>query len=459
MAPMRWLSRPTPSRRRSLLVPMVLAVLLVLAPTIARAAEDGHADPSATVVLRLALILLAAKLGSDLAVRLGQPAVLGELTMGVILGNAGALGLHFFEPFKTDPAIDLFARLGVLLLLFEVGLESTVGQMLKVGLSSFLVAILGVIAPFALGWGVGIVLLPSSGVYVHAFLGATLSATSVGITARVLQDLGKSQTKEARIILGAAVIDDVLGLVILAVVTGMIGAADRGGTLSYGTVAFILVKALVFLVASLAIGVRFSPYFFRLAAKLQARGVLLAVGLAFCFLLAWLANAIGLAPIVGAFAAGLILEDVHYKQFTDRGEHGLEELIAPISSFLAPVFFVVMGLRTELAVFADLHVLGLAAALTAAAVVGKQVCSLGVIGKGVDRLSVGLGMIPRGEVGLIFANIGATLTIGGQPVVSREEFSAVVVMVIVTTMLTPPALKWSLGRKRAATPADASSPD
>jgi Kef-type K+ transport system membrane component KefB len=457
-ARMRWTSRPAPSMRRSPLFPILLTLLLVLAPAVARAAEGGHADPLAPVVLRLALILLAAKLGSDLAVRLGQPAVLGELTMGVILGNTGALGVHFFEPFKTDPAIDLFARLGVLLLLFEVGLESTVGQMLKVGLSSFLVAILGVIAPFALGWGVGRVLLPGSSVYVHAFLGATLSATSVGITARVLKDLGKSQTKEARIILGAAVIDDVLGLVILAVVTGMIAAADQGGSLSYGTISVIFIKALVFLFASLFLGVRFSPRLFRLAAKLQARGVLLAVGLAFCFLLAWLADVIGLAPIVGAFAAGLILEDVHYKEFTDRGEHGLEELVAPISSFLAPVFFVVMGLRTDLRVFADPRVLGLATALTVAAVLGKQVCSLGVIGKGVDRLSVGLGMIPRGEVGLIFANIGATLTIGGQPVVSREEFSAVVVMVMVTTMLTPPALKWSLGRKRTALPAEAAPP-
>ena len=305
-------------------VPLVLALLLTLAPTVAHAADSAHADPSAAVVLRLALILLAAKLGSDLAVRLGQPAVLGELTMGVILGNSSLIGVHFFEVFKTDPAIDLLARLGVLLLLFEVGLESTVGQMLKVGVSSFLVAILGVIAPFALGWGVGALFLPGSSVYVHAFLGATLSATSVGITARVLKDLGKSQTNEARIILGAAVIDDVLGLTILAVVTGMIAAADRGGALSYGTIALILVKAVVFLVASLAIGVRFSPRLFRVAAKLQARGVLLAVGLAFCFLLAWLANFIGLAPIVGAFAAGLILEDVHYKEFTDRGEHSLE---------------------------------------------------------------------------------------------------------------------------------------
>jgi Kef-type K+ transport system membrane component KefB len=443
---MRATPRPAPFTR-PWIAPIVLTILLVLAPALARAAAGEHADPSASLVLRLALILLAAKLGSDLAVRLGQPAVLGELAMGVLLGNTGALGLHFFEVFKTDPAIDLFARLGVLLLLFEVGLESTVAQMLKVGLSSFLVAVLGVIAPFALGWGVGRLFLPGASVYAHVFLGATLSATSVGITARVLKDLGHSQTKEARIILGAAVIDDVLGLVILAVVTGMIGAADRGGALSYGTVAVLLVKALVFLVASLFLGVRFSPRLFHLAARLQARGVLLALGLAFCFLLAWLANFIGLAPIVGAFAAGLILEDVHYKEFTDRGEHGLEELVAPISAFLAPVFFVVMGLRTDLAVFADPRVLGLAGALTVAAVLGKQVCSLGVLGKDIDRLSVGFGMIPRGEVGLIFANIGATLTIGGEAVISREEFSAVVVMVVVTTLLTPPALKWSLGRR------------
>ena len=170
-------------------------------------------------------------------------------------------------------------------------------------------------------------------------------------------------------------------------------------------------------------------------------------GLAFCFLLSWLASAIGLAPIVGAFAAGLILEEVHYRDFTDRGEHELEELIQPISAFLVPVFFVLMGMRTDLASFAQPGVLGLAAALTVAAIVGKQACSFGVLGKGIDRLSVGIGMIPRGEVGLIFANIGLTLTIGGERIVDAAAYSAVVVMVIVTTMVTPPALKWSLGRK------------
>jgi Kef-type K+ transport system membrane component KefB len=272
----------------------------------------------------------------------------------------------------------------------------------------------------------------------------------------VLQDIGRSQSTEARIILGAAVIDDVLGLVVLAVVTGVIAAADRGESMSYVAIGVILLKALIFLVGALVLGVHLSPRLFHIASRLKARGVLLAVGLSFCFFLAWVASAIGLAPIVGAFAAGLILEAVHFQDFTDRGEHGLEELIAPISSFLAPVFFVLMGMRTDLRAFGDVRVLFLAAALTMVAVIGKLACGVAVP-RGIDRLSIGIGMIPRGEVGLIFANIGAALTIGGEPVVTRQEFSAVVVMVIVTTIVTPPALKWRMGHKDALAPAEPST--
>lgn len=427
-----------------------LAPLALLVASEAFASEPGaaHGGPVASVALSLAVILVAAKLGGDLAVRLGQASVLGELVFGVLLGNLPPTGFSGLEHIKSDVFIDMLAQLGVLILLFEVGLESTVAQMVRVGPSSGAVAFLGVVTPFALGWGVGAWLLPEQGPYVHAFLGAALSATSVGITARVLRDLGRSQSDEARIILGAAVIDDVLGLVILAVVTGVIAAADRGSSLSYAAIAAMVGKAAGFLVGSLALGVRFSPRLFALAAKLKAHGVLLATGLGFCFLLSWLADAIGLAPIVGAFAAGLILEDLHYRDFVGRGEHGLEQLVQPISSFLVPVFFVLMGMRTDLRSFAEPGVVGLATALTIAACIGKLACSLGVIGRGVDRLSVGLGMIPRGEVGLIFANIGLGLSVGGRSVVDQAAFSAIVVMVIVTTMLTPAALKWSLGRKR-----------
>jgi Kef-type K+ transport system membrane component KefB len=422
-------------------------MLAALAPAVAFASQGGeHGDPVASVVLALSIILVAAKLGGELATRLGQSSVLGELLVGVLLGNLKLFGFARLDHLWIDPAIDMLARLGVLVLLFEVGLESTVGQMLKVGLPSLLVATLGVITPFALGWGVGAWLLPGHSVYAHAFLGATLCATSVGITARVLKDLGRLQTQEARIILGAAVLDDVMGLVVLAVVTGMIGAADRGGSFSFASVAVIVVKATVFLIVSLFLGVRLSPKLFHVASRLHARGVLLALGLALCFLFSWLSSVVGLAPIVGAFAAGLVLEDVHYREFVDRGEHPLEELIRPISGFLAPIFFVLMGVRTDLRSFAGPGVLGLAGALILAAILGKQACSLGVWGRGVDRLTVGLGMIPRGEVGLIFANIGVGLTLGGAPVIDRGTFSAVVVMVIVTTLVTPIALKLSLER-------------
>jgi Kef-type K+ transport system membrane component KefB len=408
----------------------------------------GHADPVAAVVLAIAVLLVAAKVGGELSVRVGQPAVLGELLAGVLLGNLTLVGFRAFEPFKTDVHVDMLARIGVLLLLFEVGLETTVRKMLEVGPSSLLVALLGVVVPFALGWGVGLWLLPEASSYTHAFLAATLTATSVGITARVLRDLGRSQSSEARVILGAAVIDDVLGLVILAVAAGAISATETGGSVSLAQVGVVLGKALGFLIGSIALGVLLIPRIFSAAARLRTRGVLLALGLIFCFTLSWLANAIGLAPIVGAFAAGLVLESAHYTSFVSRGERSLEDLIHPISSFLVPIFFVLMGMRTDLGAFAKPGVLGLAAMLTVAAIVGKQLCSLGVIGRGVDRLSVGIGMVPRGEVGLIFADIGLALSTGGKPILDDATFSAIVVMVILTTMATPPALKWSLGRRR-----------
>ena len=426
-----------------LLRPFLLVVPLVL--------MGAGSDPVTVVLLRLAVVLAAAKLGGELAERVGQPAVLGELLAGVALGNADLLGLTGVEAIASDTAVDLLARLGVLVLLFEVGIEHTVRQMLQVGRTALLVAIVGVAVPFGLGWTAGAVLLPGHSPYVHAFLGATLCATSVGITARVLQDLGAAKSAAARVILGAAVIDDVLGLIVLAVVTGVIAAVAAGTSMGAAAVLAIVAKATVFLVGSLSIGLWVAPRLFRAASFLRTRGAQLATGLVFCFFLAWLSGAVGLAPIVGAFAAGLILEELHFRDFTERGEHGLEELVKPIAGFLSPVFFVLMGMRTDLAAFAESGVLGLAAVLTIVAVLGKQACSLVVPG-GIDRLTVGIGMVPRGEVGLIFANIGLSLTVAGEPVIAAATYSAVVVMVIVTTMITPPALKWSLARLRPAPP-------
>lgn len=420
------------------------AVTLALAPV--AVAASGADAPAAAILAAIAVILAAAKLGGDLATRAGQPAVLGELMAGVVLGNIGLFGITWTESLKTNVTLDTLAQLGVIVLLFEVGLESTVRDMLKVGVTSLLVAILGVATPFALGWGVGAWLLPERSAYVHAFLGATLTATSVGITARVLRDLGKSQSSEARVILGAAVIDDVLGLVILAVVGGVIQAANTGTELSLSASGLIVGKTSLFLFGAIALGLVISPRMFRLASRLRGRDVLLTTALAFCFGLSYLAAAIGLAAIVGAYAAGLILEDVHYRDFTERGEHGLEELLQPIGALLVPVFFVLMGMRVELAAFGRPEILGFAALLTVAAVIGKQTCALGALRGNLDRLSIGLGMVPRGEVGLIFANIGLGLTVHGEPIVDQAIYSAVVIMVILTTMATPPALRWSLAR-------------
>jgi Kef-type K+ transport system membrane component KefB len=308
------------------------------------------------------------------------------------------------------------------------------------------VATLGVVTPLALGWLVGAWLLPDAGPLVHAFLGATLSATSVGITARVLRDLGASGGPEARIILAAAVIDDVLGLLLLGAIGGAIADANAGTAFALTPLLRSAFFSTAFLAVAIVIGTTVAPRLFLALSLMQVRGVLVTMSLSLCFLLAWAATLVGLAPIVGAFAAGLILEDVHFKDFVDRGEYPLEDLLQPIADVLVPIFFVMMGLRTDLRVLASPGVLGLAAVLIVAAVAGKQVCSLGVRTPGLNRLAVGIGMIPRGEVGLIFANLGAGLMLNGVPVISSSTFAAVVAMVIVTTLITPPALKWSLSR-------------
>jgi Kef-type K+ transport system membrane component KefB len=405
-----------------------------------------HADPIAFVLLTLAIILAAARLGGSIAERVGQTAVLGELLVGVVLGNVPGFVHGWSQQVRDDSLIGMLAGMGAVVLLFEVGLESTLREMLRVGIRSLVVAVLGVIAPWVLGFLVGRLVLPEHSVYVHVFLGATLTATSVGITARVLRDLGQAQSLEARIILGAAVIDDVIGLVILAVVISFISAANHGTSLSFGAATVVLAKALVFLVGAFSFGAFASPRLFQVAARLPGRGTLLTTALAFCFLLAALASFIGLAPIVGAYAAGLILEEANFTDFRDREQHGLEELVRPISVLLAPIFFVVMGMRVEFDVILRSGVIGLAALLTIVAIVGKQMCALGGIGAPVDGRTIGIGMIPRGEVGLIFANLGLGLTVRGERIVDERIFAAVVVAVMATTLVTPPALRWSIGR-------------
>lgn len=436
-------------------------ITLLLFSTSAFAAGDAHADPVAPVLLALIVILAVAKIGSEIFERLGQPAVLGELLGGVVLGNLILLNpaWNFFEPLRAAViaenwaiVIDSLARIGVIILLFEVGLESTVQGMMKVGASSLLVAVLGIVAPFILGFGVSWLFIKELPVelaavvpadfslsYVHMFVGAVLCATSVGITARVFKDLGQLQKPEAQIILGAAVIDDVLGLIILAVISGIIAAASAGQALEVGALLRLIGMAFLFLGGALGLGVWLVPKFMQQMGRLRTGGMMLISALLLAFALSYLANKVGLAAIIGAFAAGLILEEKHFHHFREKLH--LEQWLKPLATFFVPIFFVLMGIQVRLETFADLAVLGVAAGLTIAAIIGKQICGLGVLEKGYDRLTVGVGMIPRGEVGLIFASIGKSLN-----VVNDAMFSAIVIMVIVTTLITPPVLKFTLAR-------------
>ncbi|HLF14023.1 MAG TPA: cation:proton antiporter [Bacteroidota bacterium] len=454
------------SNRRTALV-LLVAVLLVTALAFAQhdstgpggSDAGGHSDPVTPVLLGLTIILAAAKLGGELFERIGQPSVLGELLAGVVLGNLVLLSPSwtFFEPLRVEDitlhwavVVDAIARVGVILLLFEVGLESTVGEMRKVGLSSFLVASLGVVAPFFLGYAVSfwfitevppsiLAMSPNFTISnIHLFIGAILCATSVGITARVLKDLEKIQMPESKIILGAAVIDDVLGLLILAIVGGIVVAAETGGSVSIGEIVRITGIALGFLVGSFIVGVTLIPRTLRFMSRLRTRGMMIISAVLFCFLFSYLANIAGLAAIVGAFAAGLVLEEVHFTEF--REKRTLHELLHPVTTLFVPIFFVLMGIQVRLESFVQPSVLGVAGGLTLAAFIGKQVCAFGVVEKGLDRTMVGLGMVPRGEVGLIMAGIGKQLG-----VVDDAIFSAVVIMVIMTTIVTPPLLKVRIG--------------
>ncbi|HYU14611.1 MAG TPA: cation:proton antiporter [Candidatus Acidoferrum sp.] len=392
------------------------------------------------------MVLVIAKAMGDLFERIRQPSVLGELLAGVLLGNLDLLGWHWFDTLFAQPAFVGLAQIGVILLLFQVGLESDMLQMLRTGLTATAVAAIGVVVPVAMGFGVHALVVQGATWHVHLFVGAVLAATSVGITARVLRDMGKLDSPTARVILGAAVIDDVMGLVVLAIVVGIVQAADTGTTLSTWEVARIAVFAVGFLFAAAVLGRPVSLALFRVVSYLQIRGVLLAAALAFCFAVAFLAALVGLHPIVGAFAAGLVLDEVSYRGLADREEHGLEVQLHPIASFLVPIFFVQTGALVDLGAVSPSMLL-LAGGLTLVAILGKQACALAAFGQGVDRLSVGIGMIPRGEVGLIFATVGTGTTLAGLPVVSHESYAASIIMVMVTTLVTPPLLAWSLDRK------------
>jgi Kef-type K+ transport system membrane component KefB len=381
------------------------------------------------LLLGLVVVWLAAKLFGEAMARFGQPAVLGELLAGVIVGP-GVLGLV-----HESAVLHALAELGVLVLLLEVGLESDVGDLLRAGLQATLVALVGVVVPFAAGYGIMHWLGQEP--LVAVFVGATLTATSVGITARVLADLGRLHDAAAKVVLGAAVVDDILGLIILAVVTGI----AQTGSISFVGMSLLSAKAILFLVVAIFAGIRLAPTLVGWVASMKTRGTDIVYSLIFAVALAVVADMVGLATIIGAFAAGLILAT------TERREH-IEQRIKPVADLLVPVFFVTVGMNVQPALlnpFAENAEFGTALVLGAVAVASKLAAGLAVYRREVRRWPVGVGMIPRGEVGLIFA--GAGLSAG---VIARDLYSALVGVVMLTTFVAPPWLKALYAKEEAS---------
>ena len=395
-------------------------------------------DPVARLALAVGLVLFAARLAGEIATRLRQPQVLGEVLAGVLLGAIP--GTHFFRDLATDPGVDMLARIGALVLLFEVGVAMTVREVAKVGAAAARVAVIGTVASFALGWGVARWLLPSWSAGARAFLAAAITATSVGISARVLKDMNQTKSVEARTSIGAAVVDDVLALIVLSLVTGWV-ASSSPSSATLVSIGILVGKTIAFFVGAILVGKYLAPRLFDFASRLRTRGALVVVGLVYCFLFSWASDLIGLAPIVGAFTAGLTLEDPHWARFVERGERPLDQELEPISAFLVPLFFALLGLRTDVGVLVRPGTLALAGALSAAAILGKLACGLGAP-KGSNRLAVSFAMMPRGEVTLIYASLGGTIAAGAQ-VLDARGYSALVVVVVVTTLATPAALQWS----------------
>lgn len=428
---------------------VVAIAMLLTFPTGAVAATAESSAHVGLVLFEFAVLLLIAKAGGLLVQRLGQPAVLGELLAGVALSSLppSLLGSTGIAAVRSDPTLLVAAEVGVLILLFDVGLETDLRLLVRVGWSSLLVALIGIVAPMLLGWGAAAWLLPDSPTLAHVFVGATLTATSVGITSRVLKDLGVTQSREGQIILGAAVIDDVLGLVVLAVVTGAVAAAATGtASISGLAIVGILLRAILFLGVTVGLGPVLAGPIVRLAARTGAPGILLVFGLALCFILAYVAELVGLAGIIGAFAAGLLL-DPYGQGVRAREEEGtLSELMHPLSALFVPLFFVLMGIQVDVRSFASWDIILLGAALILCGLAGKLACAFGVRTGGGNRLAVGIGMIPRGEVGLIFAGIGVRLTLREKPLLTQGIFSAIVLMVLVTTLLAPIGLRWAFSR-------------
>lgn len=421
----------------------------------------------AAVLLSLVVIYFASKLGGELCSRINLPPVLGELVGGVLVGVSAfsllvfpeggieasqSLLIQFLQTtaglspeaapavFATQSeVISVLAELGVIILLFEIGLESDLQELIKVGPQAAVVAVVGVVAPFAAGTA-GLIFFFGLGTVPAIFAGAALTATSIGITAKVLAELGQLTTKEGQIIIGAAVLDDVLGIIVLAVVASL----AKTGEVEIAATVWLIISAGTFLVGAIILGRFLSPLFVTLVDGMKTRGQLLTVSIIFAFVLSYIATVIQLEAILGAFAAGLILAETEKR-------HDLEQQVLPIADLFVPIFFVCVGAKTDLSVLnpsipANREGLAIAAFLIVVAILGKVITGLTVFGPDkLNRLAIGVGMIPRGEVGLVFAGVGSA-----SGALSEATEAAIIMMVILTTFIAPPLLRLVFKEPQAA---------
>lgn len=441
---------------------LVLSGPAVFAAT-ERAAEAeaaGAAQHFGVVFMMFAVVLLAAKIGNFVE-KFGQPGVIGELFAGIFLAALGYFGVQQIDAIVANEVISFMAAFGALLLLFSIGLESEITEMKKVGFAAAMVAVIGVVLPFAAGaFVLGPIFFREASVNAHLFLGASLVATSVGITASVFRSLGILRTRAARTVLGAAVIDDVLGLIVLAIVSALVSGTEVTG----GTIFILSIKAFGFLAGALVLGTLLARPISNFFSKIYSGiGMKLGIAIAFALIFGYVAELFGLEPIIGAFAAGLLLDSVHFNSYADpeivndlRGlefqeekdrnkvlrlinKHKrthVEDLIGNIGLIFVPIFFVYTGLQVDFESLLQPDLYIAAGIISIIAVITKLVSGFAAKGPMREKLLVGMAMVPRGEVGLIFAATGRSLG-----VLSSDMFSVIILVVIFTTFIAPQFIK------------------
>jgi Kef-type K+ transport system membrane component KefB len=421
------------TRAKSFLLPFI--VVLLISPS----AWAGGSKEFSHLAFMLLVIFAVAKTFGVLCEKVGIPSLVGELLAGIAIGNASLIGFDssLGQQFRDFEFIKYAAELGVVFLLFLVGLESSLSHLMKSGVDSLTTAAIGVVIPTVSGAWLIIALGIGSGIEAW-FVGATFAATSVGITAKMLSQYNKLASPSSQVILGAAIIDDILGLMLLAALLGVVAT----GEVSVTSLGFIVIKTLAFFGIAYFIGHYIMPQVFRLYPAIDQPGMVTAVAIMIALAFAEFANLTGLAPIIGAFTAGILLDEVQLKHTQGRlNRESFEEAMKPVTEMLLPIFFVSIGLQVDISGFTSLNALGLVALLTVVAFAGKAICGLLARGQGIDRLGVGLGMVPRGEVGLIFAAYG--LQTG---VLSGSLYSILILVVLLTTIIGPLVLKTRLHR-------------